>query len=149
MQDVQESAFVPTTNLSETKHASWLASIGNKQMLNVYDACVSNLANALLQSAKMLAFVEEKYKGAGPSTENLVRRVLFGKYTPNRISTKIEENILGTPMYRQPSVEGDNITVSKKQKSIGIVLEEEENAAHKPEYVTQNQARNKMKVAVN
>ena len=53
LQEVENISFVPTTNLSESKHASWLASVGNKQLLNVYDACVSDLANALLQSAKM------------------------------------------------------------------------------------------------
>lgn len=119
---MQDSAFVPSTNLSETKHASWLASVGNKQMLNLYDACVSDLANALLQSAKMLAFVEGKYKGSGPSTDNLVRRLESRKYTPSRISTEIEETIQGIPMYRRPFVEGDNITISRKRKTIDIVL---------------------------
>ena len=78
---MEDIAFIPTTNLSETKHASWLASLGNKQMLNIYDACVSDLANALLQSAKMLAFIKGKYKGRGPSAEKLARRVSFGKQT--------------------------------------------------------------------
>ena len=41
-------------------------------------------------------------------------------------------------MYRRPTVEGDNITVSKKRKSIGIISGEEENASHRPEYVTEN-----------
>ena len=58
MQDAQDSPFVLTINLIETKHASWLAGKGNKQLINVYNACVSDLANALLQSAKMLAFIE-------------------------------------------------------------------------------------------
>ena len=75
-------------------------------MLNLYDACILVLANALLQSAKMLAFVEGKYKGYGPSAEKLARHVAFGKTTPARIITKIEETIQGTPMYRQPFIEG-------------------------------------------
>ena len=105
-------------------------------MLNIYDACVSNLANALLQSAKMLAFVEGKYKGTRPLAEKLARRVAFGKHTPAKVISKIEETIQGTPMYKRPYVEGDNITVSKKRKTVGIVAEEEENASHRPEYVT-------------
>ena len=83
-------------------------------MLNIYDACVSDLANAMLQSAKMLAFVEGKYKGTGPSAEKLARCVAFGKHKPAKVIFKIEEIVHGTPMYMRPYVEGDNITVSKK-----------------------------------
>ena len=133
---MEDISFVPTTNLLESKHARWLASMGNKQMLNVYDACVLDLANALFQSAKKVAFVEGKYKGKGPSTEILTRRAASGKHKPARVISKIEEIVKGTPIYRPPYVEGDNITVSKKRKSIGIVIEEEENASHRHEYVT-------------
>ena len=73
------SHFLPTTNLAESKHACWLANEVNKHILNLYDAFVLDLANALLQSAKMLAFVEGKYKGVGPSAEKLARRVAQGK----------------------------------------------------------------------
>ena len=142
-QDVQDIAFVPTTNLSETKHASWLENVGNKQLLIVYGACVSDLANALLQSAKMLAFVDGKYKGTGPSAEKLARRVTTGRHMPARVISKIEDTVQGTPMYRRPNIEGDNVTVSKIRKSIGIVFEEEVNASHRPEYVTHNQPRKK------
>ena len=114
-------------------------------MLNLYDACVSDLANAMLQSAKMLAFVEGKYKGTGPSAEKLARRVSSCKLMPAKVISKIEETVQGTPMYRRPYVEGDNITVGKKQKTVGIVSEEEENASHRPEYVTQNQPRRNTK----
>ena len=110
-------------------------------MLNVYDACVSNLANAMLQSAKMLAFVEKKYKGTKPSIEKLDRCVASGKHTSIRVILEIEGTVQGTPMYRRPYVEGDNITVSKKRKQVDIVTKKEENASHRPEYVTQNQAR--------
>ena len=110
-------------------------------MLNIYDACVSDLANAMLQSAKMLAFVEGKYKGTGPSAEKLARRVASGRHTPAKVLTEIEETVQGTPMYRRAYVEGDNIIVSKKRKTVGIVYEEEENASHRPKYVTQNQPR--------
>ena len=61
-----------------------------------------------------------------------------GKHTPTRIISDIEETVQGTPMYKRPTVEGDNITVSKKRKSIGIISGEEENASHRPEYVTEN-----------
>ena len=66
-----------------------------------------------------------------------------GKHTPARVISEIEDAVQGTPMYRRPNIEGDNVTVSKKHKSISIVLEEELNASHRPEYVTHNQPRKK------
>ena len=44
-------------------------------------------------------------------------------------------------MYRCHYIEGDDNTVSKRQKTVGVVFKEEENASHRPEYVTQNQPR--------
>ena len=101
-------------------------------MLNVYDVCISNLANALLQSAKMLAFVNGKYKGSRPSAKTMARRVTTGRHTPARVILEIEDAVQeGTPMYRRPNIKGDNVTVSKKRKIMGIVLEEEVNASHR------------------
>ena len=77
------------------------------------------------------------------STEKLLRRVELGKYKPSRLSTQIEETIQGTPMYRQPCIAGDNVTISKRRKKVGVVLEEEENAANRPKFVSQHQPRNK------
>ena len=86
--------------MAETKHASWLASKGNKHVLNLYDACVSDLANALLQSAKMLAFVEGKYKGVEPSAEKLAKRVAQGKAPSTAsLAREVEQNIQGTPRH--------------------------------------------------
>ena len=81
-------------------------------MIGLYDACVSDLANALLQSAKMLAFVEGRYKGMKPSLEKLGKCVAFGKRAPATINKEIEDTIQGTPIYRRPYIEGDNITVT-------------------------------------
>ena len=75
LQDAKDSAFVPTTNLSKTRHASWLSNVGSMKMLNLYNASILDLANALLQCAKILAFVEGKYKGIQPSIETLLRQV--------------------------------------------------------------------------
>ena len=78
-------------------------------MLNVYDACLSDLANALLQSAKMLAFIEGKYKGTGPSAEKLARRLASGKHTPTRVISEIEETIQGTPLMEITSLSARNV----------------------------------------
>ena len=51
-------------------------------------------------------------------------------------------------MYRQPSIDGDNITISKRRKLVGVVLAEEENATHRPKFVTQNPLCNKRKPQV-
>ena len=69
----------------------------------------------------------------------MFRRVESGKFTPSKISSQIEETIQGTPMYRQLSIDGDNISISKRRKSAGVLLNEEENATHRPKFVTQNQ----------
>lgn len=69
-----------------------------------------------------------------------------GRHTPVRVISKIEDTVHGTPMYRRHHIEGDNVTVSKKRKSIGIVLEEEVNASHRPEYITHNQPRKKSQI---
>ena len=65
---------MPRTNMAEPVHASWLAAEGFKGTLNLYDACVSDLANALLQSSKRHAFIGGKYHGAG-----LVLRLLLSE----------------------------------------------------------------------
>ena len=139
LQDMEDLAFLPTTNLAETKHASWLAGEGNKDMLSLYDACVSDLANALLQGVKMLASVEGRYHGAGPSAEKLARRAEQGRAPqPAVIAREVDQHLGGTPLYQWPFVDGNNVTVSKKRKQTGNVSMEEENSSHRPEYLTQN-----------
>ena len=96
-----------------------------------------------MQSAKMLAFVEGKYKEIEPLAEKLAKHVASGKRSPMTINKYIEDTIQGTPLYRRLYIEGDNITVTRKQKSTSVVLEEEENASHRLEYVTHNQPRNR------
>ena len=70
----------------------------------------------------MLAFVDGKYKGTGPFAKKLARRVTIGRHTPTSAISKIKDTVQGTPMYRRPNIEGDNVTVSKKHKSIGMYL---------------------------
>ena len=46
---MDDISFMPETNMVEPIDArSWLVAEGFKAMLNLYDACVSDLANALL-----------------------------------------------------------------------------------------------------
>ena len=144
MQEAEDITFIPTTNLAETKHASWLAGEGYKQILSLYDACVSDLANALLQSVKMLAFIEGRYHGAGPSAEKLAQRMARGHAPmPSSIVREVDMTIGGTPIHQQPTQQGDNITISKKRKTQGPILTEEENASHRPEYLVHNVSRQK------
>lgn len=70
------NAVVPQTNLSESKHGSWLAREGYKHTISLYDACVNDLVNAYFQCPRQLAFLEGKYKGSGPGLEVLVERAM-------------------------------------------------------------------------
>ena len=113
-------------------------------MLNLYDACVSDLANALLQSSKRHAFIGGKYHGARPSAETLAKRAHQGiSPTPAATSRVVEEIVSGTPMHEEPNYKGDNITVARKRNTNRPVIGEEVNATHRPEFVAINQPRRK------
>ena len=75
MQDVEDIVYVPTCNLSEVVHASWLASMGFQGSIDLYEAAVNDLSQALLQNTKSYAFNMSKYHGSKPSTQKLVSKV--------------------------------------------------------------------------
>lgn len=51
-----------------------------------YDSCVTYMANALLQSAKLNAYNIKKYIGVGPSLENLIERESCITPTPSQVT---------------------------------------------------------------
>ena len=71
---MEDISFMPRTNMTEPVHESKLAVEGFKGMLNLYDACASDLTNAFLQSSKRHAFIGGKYHGVGPSTETIAKQ---------------------------------------------------------------------------
>lgn len=86
--------------MAEPIHASWLAAKGFKGALNMYDARVSDLANALLQSSKRHTFIGGKYHGASPSAETLAKRARQGNSpTPIATSRVVEEVVSGMPIH--------------------------------------------------
>lgn len=68
-----EEVMIPCTNLSKSKHGSWLLEKGYKQKISLYDACVTLLSNVLLQSTRQLAFFERKFIGRCPSLEMVIQ----------------------------------------------------------------------------
>ena len=60
---------------------------------NFYDPCVLDLANAMLQGAKMFAFMEGRYKGVGPSAKKLGRQVGQGKMIVASIAREVGQTI--------------------------------------------------------
>ena len=43
-----ERAQIPSINLSESVHASWLSGEGGKRRLSLYDACVTDVLNSYI-----------------------------------------------------------------------------------------------------
>ena len=109
---------MPRTNMAKPVHASQLVAEGFKGTLNLYDACVSDLANALLQSSKRHAFIGGKCHGVGPNAKTLAKQAHRKiSPTPTASSRVVEEVISGTPMHEEPDYRGDNITMARKRNT--------------------------------
>lgn len=142
MVDAIEGANTPRTNLSESKHGSWLAGEGGRTKISLYDACVSDLANALLQSAKQQAYLQGRHLGEGPSLQSLINRsALRATQAPRTVATAVNNVVTGTPMhFLKTSLSGDRETVQRKRGPVEVV-NVEDNATHRPEYIHVNMDR--------
>ena len=95
----EDQAQTPRTNLAESMHGSWLAGEGYKEKITLYDACISDMANALLQSAKQYAYQMGKHKGERPSLSKLMERAASRTTpTPPQVARIVQEAVAGTPM---------------------------------------------------
>ena len=65
LQEIEDITYVPTCNLAEVVHDSWLARKGFQGTMNLYEASMIDLLQALLQSAKAYAFLKGRYHGCG------------------------------------------------------------------------------------
>ena len=77
-----EKAQVPTINLSESIHASWLSREGGVRKISLFDACVTDVINDYMQCAKYLCYEVCKYMGVGLDMVALMQRV-NSKNTPS------------------------------------------------------------------
>ena len=117
MQDVQDIVYVPTCNLSEVVHASWLASMGFQGSIDLYEVAVNDLSQALLQSTKSYAFNRGRYHGFGPLAQKLASRVARGQSScPQNVARMVTDVVMGTPMQAQQTKEKEQVTKSVKQK---------------------------------
>ena len=78
MQNVEDIVYVPTCNLLEVVYASWLASMGFQGSIDLYEATVNDLSQALLQSTKSYAFNKGRYHGSRRLAQKLASRVTRG-----------------------------------------------------------------------
>ena len=121
----------PTTNLSESKHGSWFAGEGFRKKISLYDACTSDLANAVLQSLKANSYLQGKHLGSGPSLVKLAQR---NNVSPSQVVQSIGKAATGTPMYKRPApLSGDKETIRHK-RPMGVVIDVEDESSHRPEY---------------
>ena len=96
---MEDISNVPTCNLAEVVHASWLAGKGFQGTMNLDEASVTDLSQALLQSAKAYAFSKGRYQGCGPSSEKLASRVNKGQpISPQNVGRMVFEAVSRTPM---------------------------------------------------
>ena len=125
----------PSVNLSESKHGSWKAGEGGRTNISLYDACATDLFNAILQSTKNQAFREGKYKGTGPCYQKLEERInARNTPTPAQVVRIVREVTAGTPMYQKPgALNGDKKTIHRKRKN-STQSTIDANASHRPEY---------------
>ena len=115
MQDVEDIVYVPTCNLSEVVHASWLASMGFQGSIDLYKIAINDLSQALLQSTKSYAFNRDRYHGSGPPTQKLASRVARGQSScPQNVAKMVIDTIMGTPMQAQQPKEKEQVAKSVK-----------------------------------
>lgn len=125
-----EKAQIPTTNLSESIHASWLSGEGGAHKISLFDACVTDVVNAYMQCAKYLGYETGRFVGTGPDMDTLIQRV-NSRRTPSTsvISGIIHRAVSGTPLFEEPILHGDKETVQRKRGGAASL------SSHKPGYV--------------
>lgn len=90
------------------------------------------MANALLQSAKQIGYMNGKHLGEGPSLEKLIDRVGKGQTaSPPQVAKVMQDAVSGTPMYDMPQpLYGDKESVQRKRGRLSSI----EEGSHRPGY---------------
>ena len=136
MQEVEDITMVPTINTLEVVNANWLAGSGFKGTTDLYEASVSDLSQALLQSTKINAFSKGCFHGSGPNTQRLANRVHGGTMpSPNNVARMVFDSVDGTPLSSPLIEQVEKVSKNKKRKRQGIVMDEEPNATHRLDYI--------------
>lgn len=89
-----DCANTPRTNLTESKLARRR---GISTKISLYDACTTDMENAILQSTKAISYAQGKHIGKGPSLEKLKERIAA---RPTQVVRAVNEATEGTPMYK-------------------------------------------------
>ena len=132
-------------------HASWLEGKGFQGSINLYEADVTDLSQALLQSIKAYAFTKGRYDGCGPSSaEKLASRVNKGQtISPQNVGKFVSNSILGTPMQNAKEKVKEHVARSVKRKKPTHINAEENNATHRPDYVFEEMQQRKQREQLN
>lgn len=136
--NVEDLARTPRTNLAESVHGSWLAGEGQRKQISLYDAAVTDLANAILQTTKQISFNEGRHIGRGPSLQDLVDRVFCRANTtpqPRFVNRVVQHAVTGTNMDQNPQMHGDSTTFRRKRNPVDVEGVNDYDS-HRPEYTT-------------
>ena len=97
---------------------------------------MTDISQALLQSAKSYAFTKGRYHGSGPSAEKLANRINKGQtILPQNVGKMVADVVFQTPMQKHKEKKFDNVAKSVKRKKPTQVYSKEINATHRPDYV--------------
>ncbi|KAJ7570138.1 hypothetical protein O6H91_01G110800 [Diphasiastrum complanatum] len=132
---------MPTVNLSESWHGSWLAAEAYRSQLSLYDACVGDLVNAILQSARYAFYTKGRHIGIGPSLEKLISRVTSNKTSAmqgqpfvNLVRDVVDFASLSSS---SSTLSGNEKSVSRK-RHVADWTKDDVNVSHRPDIVYVN-----------
>lgn len=132
-------AQIPSVNLSESVHSSWLSGKGGKKKLSLYDACVTDVLNSYIQCAKRLGYMTGRFIGSGPSMESMLARTRNNQTpSPANVAQVVQEAVASTPMFEKPNLNGDKESVQRKRAHIGGT---ENFSSHRPEFFMESRQR--------
>ncbi|KAI5071670.1 hypothetical protein GOP47_0013921 [Adiantum capillus-veneris] len=136
----KDLGFVPSTNLSESKHASIHATHGATKYVSLYEATAVDLCLAVRQSEKYKSFMDGKYHGIGPDLKQLAERLMEG-HTTRAIEKKVIDltastmdaaGLASSEYMRQPM---EQVSLRRKRK-LDHSTPIHETDSHRPEYNT-------------
>ena len=133
--------FIPTTNLSEAKHASMRASVGYKSQISLFEATGADMSLAILQSVNYNAYLKGTRSGNGPGMQDMVDRFYnhgAGTSSGKRLSDLAHSSMqeMGVPTCDAHGSSMDQRSVRRKRPMVSDPAVILENDSHRPEYVT-------------
>ena len=137
----ETGAFVPRTNLSESKHASMRASIGYKSNIGLYEATCADMSLVVLQSVHYNAYLKGMQTNTGPIMADLAVRFMSSQ--SGQTSSKRLVDMTDSTIQEMQIPSPEMIRDSKREKSVqkprSIFIDPEElleEDSPRPQFVT-------------